>query len=146
MKDLENKLQFIITLSLFFPVLLYAIFDNKGASQATLKWGTVVIFLIFNYLYLNLLKSELPKKIIKWLDILLDINIVFFIPLIFSFSFQIKYIIITKILLFLGSWGVLLVPITILLLLFCYTIFTSFPKFFKKIWNYRKIIKIDPTK
>lgn len=133
MKDLENKLQFVITLTLFFPVLMSALFEINTANEIILKWGRVVIFLILNYLYLNLLKPELTSKIIKWIDLLLDLNIFLFIPLILSFSVQTKSTLFTQITLLTGLWGVMLVPIFILLLLISYAVYRTFPKFFYRI-------------
>lgn len=133
MKELENKLQFVILLALFFPSLLTSLFDDKTAKDLTLKWAVVIILLILNYCYLKLLKPDLTKKIISILDALLDINVFFYIFLICSFTPLMKFPIVIKILSLLGTLGVILIPIAILLILISFTVYISNHKFFNKI-------------
>jgi hypothetical protein len=135
-KDLESKLQFIIVLALFFPSLMEALFDENSAHTLTLKWATVVIFLILNYLYLNILKPDLTKKMIKVIDLFYDLNIFFFIPLICAFTPLVtnsSNVLTAKIVTYMGIYGTMLVPILTLILLGGCTIYISFPKFFNRI-------------
>lgn len=85
-KEIESKLQFIIVLALFFPSLMEALFDENSARTLTLKWATVVVFLILNYLYLNILKPDLTKRMAWWVDLFLDLNVFLYIPLICAFT------------------------------------------------------------
>lgn len=132
MKELESKLQFVITIALFFPVLMTALLKDK-ADNPTLQWGILVIFLIMDYLYIDSLKKEIPAEVKRWINLFLDINILLFIPLIFAFSVPIKSLTITKVVFLTGLWGVMLMPIFILSLLIGSAIYRTFPKFFNRI-------------
>lgn len=80
-KNIESKLQFAVALSLFFPVVLEALFtladaDSVEMSTNILRFCFAVFLLIINWLLFDWRKNKLPLSILSffsWTGILVII-------------------------------------------------------------------------
>lgn len=76
---LKSRLQMALTLALFFPVSLAAIFKNGDstyvADQMTLKWGLVLVCLIVSYILVEYLSVVVTPRIVTWVKGLLILEI-----------------------------------------------------------------------
>ncbi len=124
MKVLKDRLQFVITLALFFPVVLDSLLglgsNPSNSNETVLKWGVVIAALIFDYLVIEIKEFEINKKLEVILDKLLLIEIFMFalISFIFAALFQNGSISTFYKWLLEGSLiGVVIIPIIILICL-----------------------------
>lgn len=130
MKELENKLQFVVTLSLFFPVAIATVVDEDLTNKATGAWGMVIVFLILIYLYLSLSKKVLTQKQTERISFALDMNIFLFIPFIVGIALATKNPYFANILFVIGLVGISLLPIGTFILVFTSLIVRLYKKIF----------------
>lgn len=115
MNNLESKFQFLITLALFLPVIMEAVFDQKNANPTILQWGIVIAMLIVNYLYISSFKHEFPKKMLKFITITTDFNILSYALFILTTAYQVNHLyLITNIVLLISFYAVMFLPLLIL--------------------------------
>lgn len=122
MAELKKRLEFIITLALFFPVVLDAIYkatpDESKSGSIILLWGIVIAVLILNYLFVELRKGKMLDWVIKYADRLLVLEVVTFIPVLFvlaatqrelvSFPYVLSLVI--------GTISIIFIPVGVLVL------------------------------
>lgn len=73
-------------LTLFFPTLIDALgagSEQMQSNSSILMWGIVITALIANYLIIEIMGADLKGWLIKWVNILLLINVAAFIPVLF---------------------------------------------------------------
>lgn len=133
MKDLGNKFQFLVTLSLFFPVIISSTVDAALANKAIIGWGVTVSYLILIYLYLDSAKRIISNKILKYINLSFDINIFLFIPFILGVVLQHKFPIIAGVIFAVGFFGIAFFPVLIFLVLFVFLCIKIYKKLFSKI-------------
>ncbi len=86
----ENHLQFLTTISIFFPTVLYSFFkavgeQDQSANNIFLKASTLITFYIISYLAFTTGGKNMSGKWLQWLDVLILIGVVsFVIPIIFA--------------------------------------------------------------
>jgi hypothetical protein len=88
-KALKNRLMFVITIALFYPVLIDAFYktssDPTAATKNILIWGAIVSILLINYVILELAEIR-AVWVLKTVNVLLLFEILAFIPVLFMFS------------------------------------------------------------
>src|SRR3984885_14009520 len=82
--QIENRLQFLITISIFFPVLLYSFFQTFGESEKDsnailLKAASLVFVYLIDYILFLIVKKDIGDKRMRWLNILVIVGIASFI-------------------------------------------------------------------
>ncbi len=116
-----------IGLALFFPVVLEALIkipiDNVDANPMILKWGVVIAALITNYVFVEIVKEKQSfRSVLGWASNLLLILIALFAPVLYILAAsQTSTITIVSInigVFAICAWGIILIPILILALLF----------------------------
>jgi hypothetical protein len=117
MKELENKLQFLVTISLFIPVVVQSLFGKEieTANHNILEWGIVVCVLILNYLLVNLQKEELSKISTKRLEGLVTLNMFLYVLFILITAYwpaQIPFV--PKVVFIVSLYGIMLLPVLFL--------------------------------
>jgi len=83
-EKIENRLQFLITISIFFPFVLYSFFKEvdeteKSASGMLLKASTLVAAYLVSYLVFLVADKYISEKWIRYLNILVLLGIASFI-------------------------------------------------------------------
>lgn len=61
--DVEKRLQFVITLVLFFPIILTAMYSYADSKQnsmsvSALTWGTFIFLYLVSYLVIEVRKDS----------------------------------------------------------------------------------------
>ena len=85
-QNIKDRIQFVAVLTLFFPTLIDALgagSEQIQSNSSILMWGVVITALIANYLIIEIMGSALKAWLIKWVNILLLINVAAFIPVLF---------------------------------------------------------------
>ena len=85
-KDIKDKIQFLVTIEIFFPALMYGILKATGTNEVISSsnasaWGLGVAFCIANYLFIEEIRGEKTLKVIRSF---LYSNLICFIPIIVS--------------------------------------------------------------
>lgn len=82
MKIIRRRLECVLVLSLFLPVVFDAMFKNNVLSRedTILGWGLVVAFIILNFFMFELEPQKISNRIRKLIDIILLTNIFAFVP------------------------------------------------------------------
>ena len=86
LRNLKDRIQFVAVLTLFFPTLIDALgagSEQMQSNSSILMWGIVITALIANYLIIEIMGADLKGWLIKWVNILLLINVAAFIPVLF---------------------------------------------------------------
>ena len=90
MKALRDRLQFTITLALFFPVILDSLLgfgsEPVASKEMILKWGVVIAALIFDYLIIEIKDWKVNEKLVTSLNRLLLMEILMFAVICFVFA------------------------------------------------------------
>ena len=65
--DVQSRLQLALTLSIFFPAILYSFFkfvgeQEQSSSQIFLKASSLIVVYMLNYVVFELLKNRLAEK------------------------------------------------------------------------------------
>lgn len=130
-RELRSRLQFVIVLALFFPVVLESMYKAAGTDNVSatiiLQWGLLVAFLILSYLLLETIKERLQIKFVKLLDRLLLVQIAVFIPVLYVFAEGATkdHVSLLHIVPFtMAMHGMLWIPVILFLMLFLYWIAT----------------------
>ena len=88
-EEISKRLQFMVTLSFFFPVLLQAFLNTAPnppkASALILGWGLVIAFFILSYLLVEITESFYPW-VLRSVNILLLLQIFAFVVIIYAFA------------------------------------------------------------
>ncbi|HVY67300.1 MAG TPA: hypothetical protein VHA30_00160 [Patescibacteria group bacterium] len=85
--EVERRLEFVITLAIFFPSLLYSLFNVANESEQNsngiiIKWGLFVSFYIIDYIIFQIRKKRTGESLLEMLKILLLIGIgIYIIPI-----------------------------------------------------------------
>ncbi len=117
MKKLESRLQFLIGLSLFFPIIMQAVFDKEtsGANNIILKWGLTITVLIASYLYIEYVDPAFSERMEKVLNGIIGVNILMFIPVILILAFNpVNVAGLFRMGLTVGFWGIMMLPVILL--------------------------------
>ncbi|RJQ28055.1 hypothetical protein C4565_04170 [Candidatus Parcubacteria bacterium] len=82
-KEIRSKIQFLVTVQIFFSGVMYAFYDAIGSEVIkdgtnTLFWGIGVAFCLINYLMIGILE-ESKERMFRWINISISINIACFI-------------------------------------------------------------------
>jgi hypothetical protein len=89
---IENRLQLVLTISIFFPAILYSFFKfvgepDQSSNSIFLKASTLIIAYLLDYLLFVLLKNFISSGWLKLINILVLLGIASFVtPLIFATS------------------------------------------------------------
>lgn len=91
-EETEKRLQFIIVIGLFFPVILEALFnlnqsDPKEVAETTLKAGLMISILIGNYLLFEWRKHHLSSRQLDYLNWVFFVTIACYALVILFFGF-----------------------------------------------------------
>lgn len=130
-KRLKDRLQFVFVLTLFFPTMLAAIFGPSsaaGSSKNIGAYGLVICCLIIIYLYTELAHQYLSKLVVKICDYILLIDIASFAFIYYVFA-AVQFGNIPAYFLYpfgLSIFGILLIPLGIILFLTGVTAFLEF--------------------
>jgi len=70
--DIQSRLQLALTISIFFPAILYSFFKFIGeqelsSSQIFLKASSLIVVYMLNYVAFELSKNRLAEKWLLWL-------------------------------------------------------------------------------
>jgi len=72
MEKLQQRLQFVITIFLFFPVILDALYKQANNysdfNKTILSWGLTISVLILDYILLEFVKKWNYKNTFKYID------------------------------------------------------------------------------
>lgn len=132
MEKLEKRLQFVITIALFFTVILDAIFklapNNFNSNQIVLLWGASVAALLVDYIVLELAENKLKPWVYKYTNRLLLADVAMFVVLLVvnaavsvgtaPLFYKLPYIV--------SLYGVLLIPMVILAIFISDILHTEF--------------------
>lgn len=86
-RDIKDKIQFLVTIQIFFAAIVYQFFkvignDDIISNKQALAWGIGVAACIVNYLLVGTI-DELKAYLLKVIRFLISLNLLFFIlPLI----------------------------------------------------------------
>lgn len=86
----ESRLQLALTISFFYPAVLYSFFKFAGEQEISsnnifLKATTLVLVYLISYLFFAVGKKCMQHKWLNWLDILILLGIASFIgPMLFA--------------------------------------------------------------
>lgn len=79
MEKLEKRLQFVITIALFFTVILDAMFKlapNKfDSNQIILMWGSSIAVLLIDYIFLEIVGNKFKDWVYKYTNLLLLVDV-----------------------------------------------------------------------
>ncbi len=124
MKILKDRLQFAITLALFFPVVLESLFrlgtDPIEPETMTLRWGLVIAALILSYFVIEIKEFKIHERLAVYLDkfLLLEIFIFSLLCFIFASLAQNGYLSVLYTWIFkISLLGVIFIPITFFIIL-----------------------------
>ncbi len=123
MEKLKSRLQVLLGLSLFFPVVMQALFDKEtsGVNHLILQWSTVIAVLIVNYLIIEYFTPKFSKKVEKILDRVIGINILLFVPVIMILATNpVNIAGLARVGLTLSVWGIITLPIILLVSMILY--------------------------
>lgn len=86
-KEIQDRIQFIIVISIFFPAVMqyfFNIYDKTKADSTALSYTTLVgLYLVF-YILFEILKNKISIIWLKMINILMLVGIgLFFIPILF---------------------------------------------------------------
>jgi hypothetical protein len=130
-KELESRFQFLITLALFFPLIISNLYilaggGEKSSAITILQWGIFISLLLAAYLIFIFLKKKTSSRFLSTLNIFVLINIFLFIPNIVIFAYNTQSLSLTG----LTKWSLLIsfnlllwFPAAIFLLVSSYGIF-----------------------
>ena len=86
----KQRFQFLVTITLFFPVLMDALFKEVNnvldINKTMLSWGAIIAVLIFDYILLECTKKFIFGWISKLINISLFINIGSFAIVFYTFA------------------------------------------------------------
>ena len=90
-EKLKPRFQFLVTIALFFPVLLEPLFKQSGNSESSINkimlyWGLEVAILIVSYILLECTKKWSSERIFKLVNISLFANLGSFAIVLFIFA------------------------------------------------------------
>lgn len=120
-ENLKSRLQFALTLSFFFPVLIDTFFQSASAEEVGIKmistFGVVVSLLILSYMIVELY-TKFDARIIKIVNVLVLLQIFTYVPVMIIFSYgNISLTFIKTVLYSVDLFGLLLIPLAIFILL-----------------------------
>lgn len=128
METIRRRLEFVLVLTLFFPVIVDALFkDNTQESgDVTLRLGLAVSCLILSFLILELYMNgvhKLTETILKWTLLL---EIFSFVPVLFLLSIYQGETILQPVIFFYQTSliGIYLLPFLVLLILIVQLVFS----------------------
>jgi len=121
-KALQDRLQFVLVLVLFFPVSLDALYKAAGSPQnspnLTLQWGLIIVIYIICYLLLEYIKDDLSHLISLFTDRLFLLELASFVPILWLIALSDR--IVSKLFFIpfvMGGIGLLSIPVITLVLL-----------------------------
>lgn len=90
-EKLKSRFQFLVTIALFFPILLESLFKQGGSSESSINkimlyWGLEVAILIVSYILLECTKRWSSERIFKLINISLFANLGSFAVVLFIFA------------------------------------------------------------
>lgn len=93
-KEIRDRIQFLVTVEIFFSAFIYTFYKVVGSSELvsntnSLFWAIGVGFCILTYLMVGI-ASELGKNILRWVRNLISTNIACFAPLFVLMTVNIK--------------------------------------------------------
>lgn len=89
-KSLNERFQFVMTLVLFYPVMLQAVLGISAAAdgnKTVLEYGLVIGILVLDYLFLEVIKTRILPIIARYTDLLLLLELVAFIPVYYVLAY-----------------------------------------------------------
>lgn len=129
-KEIENRLQFVITISIFFLALISYFFKSLGENESKINdmlrsWGGIIVFYLLSYLFFEFFKREIRGKFLKVLDFSLLIGIFAFVmPIAVLCTKEFKsFSIIESANIFLFKTSLYALPLISILILFAIIIF-----------------------
>lgn len=121
MKSLRRRLELLLVLTLFFPVMLSALYkgDIEAFSNTVLNYGIPIAVLILSWVMLEATKKELHKWTKSIVKITLLVNIAAFAPLFVFFSqFEIMESLLVLVIFRALFWILMLGPVIIFITIF----------------------------
>ncbi len=93
-KEIRDRIQFLITVQIFFATMTYAFYKSIGSEEALannnmLFWGIGVAFCLINYLTIGR-GEEVAEKALRWIRNSISLNIGLFITPILLFALIVK--------------------------------------------------------
>lgn len=86
----RNRLQFVMVLALFYPVMLDAFYRSMeqefAGSFTLLKWGAVIATITLNYIFFEIIAAQLSQRSLKFIDFLMLLEIGAFVPVFIVFG------------------------------------------------------------
>jgi len=87
----EKRLQFMVMVGLFFPVLIEALFSFSGSTpqqvgEIVLKSGLIIFFVVLNYLLFEWQKSKLSSRQLDYLNWVFISTIICFVSIVLFFG------------------------------------------------------------
>ena len=72
-QEVENKIQTVFTISIFFPTLIYTVSKLVGkteieASQFIINWSYIIVPNLISYVFFQIGKNHIKEKLLKWLN------------------------------------------------------------------------------
>lgn len=91
-QDTESRLNVLITIVLFFPVILQALFSSSGSdlikiNELILKWGLLIFLAIVNYLVFQWNKKKSSERILEYFNYVIYANLICYAFLILILAF-----------------------------------------------------------
>lgn len=129
--DIEKRLQLVMVLVLFFPVLLDALYksvsDELSASHMILKWSIVIVVLVLSYLCYEGIKDRILVWVARWTNILLLLEVALFTPVFLGLAlFDQTPSLLNLIAYDIGLLGVMSLPFGIFIILLINMVYLSF--------------------
>jgi len=85
--EIENKIQFLVMIAIFFPAVMYYffnIYDRSNADKVALSYVGIVAAYLVNYIFFETFKSKIKTNILKKINFLALIGIsTFLLPVIY---------------------------------------------------------------
>lgn len=83
-KEIENRLQLVITISIFFLAIISYFFKSRGADEVrvneiVLSYGIILVFYLLNYILFEIFRLKIKEVFLKWINWSLLFGIAVFI-------------------------------------------------------------------
>lgn len=130
--EIRNKIQFCTTIAVFFSGVVYYffnIFDKNNADKIALQFASIVIIYLLTYVFFDLFKYKISKKSLKIINDLILIGILMFIfPIAHLVSIKNELTFISFISLKISLYGLIVIPVLLLIIILLSSIFYSTKK------------------
>ncbi len=118
--EIRNRIQFLVTIAIFFSGVLYYffnVFDKNNASRIALQYALIVIFYLLSYFFFELFKNKINKTFLAFINVLTLLGVVvFIIPIFYLGVLKNELSGFIDIILFnISIWGLFIIPALIFL-------------------------------